>query len=122
MARQVPSIRHHPFSDRVVRLVDAIVRPTVNSDGSLARWRFGRVHLTGGFEHACNLDTEVAQYRRSRLCRMVVEENVVTIGPQAWPTSNEIPDLADGRSPRQAHRARHDLAPNRGQLAGVNSL
>ena len=72
------------------------------------------------FKCARDLDTEVAQYRRARLNRVVVEKNVVAVGPQAWLAANEGPDLSQGRSPRRAHRARRDLAPHRGQLARVN--
>jgi hypothetical protein len=39
----------NPFSNRVVRLVQAMVRSAVNADGSLASWRFGRVYLAGSF-------------------------------------------------------------------------
>src|SRR6266516_3160104 len=34
---------------------------------------------------------------RARLCRVVVEKNVVAINPQAWPAANELPDLVQGR-------------------------
>src|SRR5215472_4780433 len=92
--RRTPPIRRHPFSDRVVRLVHAIVRAAVDGDGSLAPWRFGRVNLARSFKCARDLDTEVAQYRRARLCRVVVEKNIVAISPQAWLAANELPDLA----------------------------
>src|SRR5207247_1217755 len=117
-----PPISRHPFSDRLVRLVHAIVRAAVDGDGSLAPLRFGRVHLARSFKCAGDLDTEVAEYRRARLCRVVVETNVVAISPQVWVAANELPDLAQGRPPRRANRARRDLAPHRGQLARVNSL
>ena len=87
-----------------MRLVHAVVRAAVDRDGSLARRRFGRVHFAGSFECACDLDTEVAQYRRVRLSRVVVEKNVVAVGPQAWLAANEGPDLAQGR-PRAAPTA-----------------
>src|SRR5579864_5908398 len=96
----LPPIRRHPFTDRVVRLVHAIVRAAMDGDGSLAALRFGRIHLAGSFKCARDLDTEVAQYRRARLSRVMVEKNVVAVGPQAWLTANEGPDLAQGRSPR----------------------
>jgi len=105
-----------------VRLVQPVVRAAVDGDGSLAPWRFGRVHLARGFKRARDLDTEVAQYRRARLCRVVVDKNVVPIGPQAWLAVNEFPDPAQSRPPRRANRARRDLAPHRRQLAGVNGL
>jgi hypothetical protein len=35
----LPPVRHHPFSDRNVRLVHAVIRTAVNADGSLACWR-----------------------------------------------------------------------------------
>src|SRR5260221_4884099 len=90
----LPPIRRHPFSNRVVRLVHAIVRAAVDGDGSLATLRFGRVHLTRSFKCARDLDTEVAEYRRARLCRVVVEKNVVAISPQALLAADEIPDLS----------------------------
>src|SRR5205085_9532225 len=58
----VPPVRRHPLSDRVVRLVHAVVRAAVDGDGSLTPRRFGRVHLARGFKCARDLDTEVAQY------------------------------------------------------------
>jgi hypothetical protein len=65
----------------------------VDGDTSLAPWRFGRIHLALHFKCARDLDTEVAQYRCPRLCRVVVEKNIVTIGPQSWLATNELPDL-----------------------------
>jgi hypothetical protein len=62
-------IRRHPFSDLVVRLVHAIVRAAVDDEGSLASC-FGRIHLARSFQCARDLDTEVAQYWRARLCRV----------------------------------------------------
>src|SRR5205814_6370042 len=99
----LPPIRRHPFSDRVVHLVHAIVRAAVDGDGSLARLRFGRVHFARSFKRARDLHTEVAQYRRARLCRVVVEKNVVAISPQAWLTANELPDRVQGRPPRRGN-------------------
>ncbi len=84
LASGLPALRRHPCSDRVVRLFHAIVRAAVDRDGSLARRHFGRVHLAGTFK--ARLDTEVAQYRRARLSRVVVQKNVVAVGPQAWLT------------------------------------
>jgi hypothetical protein len=83
VASGLPPIRLHPFSDRVVRLVHASVRAVVDGDGSISTLRFGRVHLAPSFKCARDLDSEVAQYRRARPCRVVVEKNVVAIGPQA---------------------------------------
>src|SRR5215510_7138562 len=71
------------------------------------------------FECARDLD---CRSRRVRLLRVVVEEDVVAVSPQPRLAANEIPDLAHRRPPRRANRARSDLAPHRGQLAGVNSL
>jgi hypothetical protein len=96
-ASGLPPIRRYPFSDRVVRLVHAIVRAVVDGDGSLAQSRFGRVHLARSFKCERDLDTEIAQYRRARRCRVVVQKNVVAISPRAWLAANELPDLAQGR-------------------------
>jgi len=45
-------------------------------------WRFGRVHLARSFKCARDLDAKVAQYRRARLPRVVVEEDVVAVSSQ----------------------------------------
>lgn len=94
----------------------------MHSDGGLARWSFGRVHLACSFECARDLDTKVAQHRRTRFLWVTVEKDVVAIRPQSWLAANEGPDLIEGWSPRRAHRTRRDLAAHRGQLASVNSL
>jgi len=99
-----------------------VVRAAVDGDGNLAPLRFGRVHLARSFKCARDLDTEVAPYRPARLCGVVVEKDVVAIGPQAWLATNELPGLIQGRPPRRPNRARRDLAPHRGQLARVNRL
>src|SRR5438045_255767 len=117
-----PLVRRHPFPDRFVRLVHAIVRAAVDGDGGLTSWRFGRVHLAGSLKRTRDLHTEIAQYRRAGLCRVVVEKNVVSVGPQAWLAANERPDLVERGPPGRADTARRDLAPHRGQLAGMNSL
>jgi len=106
----------------VVRLFQGVVWAAVDRDGSRARRRFGRVHFAGSFEYVRDLHTEVAQYRRAPLSLVVVEKNVVAVGPQAWLAANEGLDPAQGRSPRRGHCARRDLAPHRGQLARVNRL
>ena len=72
----LPPVRRHPFFDRVVRLVHAVVRPAVDNNDSFAPWRFGCVHLTRSFKCARDLDAEVAQYRCAQLLRVVVEEDV----------------------------------------------
>ena len=105
-----------------MRFVHAVVWAAVDGDGSLAPWRIGRVHLARSFKCARDLDTEVAQYRRARLCRVVVEKNVVAISPQAWLAANEFPNLVQGGPPRRANRTRRNLAPHSGQLARVNIL
>src|SRR5262245_3851806 len=78
---RLPPVRRHPFADRIVRLVHAIVRAAVDRDCSFALRRFRRVYLAGSFKSARHLHTEVAQYRRARLCRMVVEKNIVAVSP-----------------------------------------
>jgi len=86
----------------------------MDGDGSLAPWRFGRVHLAHSCKCTCDLDTEVTQYWRAGMRRVVVEENVVAASPQLRLVTNELPGLAKGRPPRRANRARRDLAPHRG--------
>jgi hypothetical protein len=43
--------------------------------------RFGCVHLARGLECARDLYTKVAKYQPARLCRVVVEKDVMAIGP-----------------------------------------
>ena len=85
------------------------------------RWA-GDASLARSFKCARDLDTEVAQYRSTRLFRMVVKENVVAVRPQARLAANELPDLAHRGPPCGAYCARRDLSPHRGQLTGLNSL
>ena len=110
-------------ADRYHRLIDCgrIEMSLRLNAASFARRRFGRAHFSGSFKFTRDLDTEVAQYRRARLRRVVAEKNVVAVTPQAWLAANELLDLAQSRSPRGANRARRDLAPHRGQLAWVDS-
>src|SRR5581483_3679922 len=122
MPSGLPPIRRHPFSDRFVRFVHAIVRAAVDGDSSLSLLRFGCVHLARSFKCARDLDTEIARYRCARLFRVVVEKNVVPMSSQAWLAAKELPDLVQGRPPRRPNRARLNLAPHGGQLPGVNAL
>ena len=130
LRRSPTNARRTPFgsppsifgSRRAPRACDC-ARRAVDGDSSFAPpRRFGRVHLARRFKCAPDLNTEVAQYRRARLRRVVVEKNVVAVSPQARLAANEGLDFADGRPPRRANRAGRYLAPHRGQLAGVNSL
>ena len=62
-----------------MRLVHPIVRAAMDSDGSFTPLCFGRVFLARSFECASDLDADVANYRRARLSRVVVEKNL-------WPS------------------------------------
>lgn len=64
----------------------AVVRTSMYGNSSLAARCPRRIHLAGSFKSARQLDTEVAQYRRARLRRLVVEKNVVA-GFHAEPTA-----------------------------------
>ena len=118
----LPPVRRHPLSIALYASSMRSYGPRWTATAASPAWRFGRVHLARSFKCARDLDAEVAQYRRARLLRVVVEEDVVAVSPQPWLAANELPDLVQRRPPRRANRARRDLAPHRGQLAGVNSL
>ena len=93
-------IRNHPFSDRVVRLIHAVVWAAVDGNGSLTSGRFSRVHLARSFKCAPNLDTEVAQYGRARLRRVVIEKNVVaSVRRLGWLRMNSRPIPAPAPTP-----------------------
>src|SRR5919201_1056018 len=89
----LPPVRGHPGFDRDVRLIHAVVRPAVDGDGRFAAWRFGRVHVARSLKCARDLDAEVAQYRRARLLRVVVEEDVVAVSPQPRLAANKVWDF-----------------------------
>jgi len=86
-------MRRRPFFYRVVGLVYALVWAAMDRDGSLASRRSGCVDFAGAVKCARDLDAKVAQYRRTRLCRLLVEKNVVAISPQARRAANKLPDL-----------------------------
>src|SRR4051794_19326142 len=87
MACGLPPVGRYPFADRIVRLLHAVVGTAVDGDGSLAARRFRRIYLACSFKCARDLDTVIAQYRRARLRRVVVEKDVVAVRPQSWPAS-----------------------------------
>lgn len=118
----LPSVLRHPFCDRVMRLVQAIVPAVVDDDGSLSPWCLGRVHLARSFECAGDLDTEVAQYRRAELRWVVIDKNVMAVSPQTRLAAKKLPDLAQSWSPRRADRSWSNLTPHRSQFARVNAL
>jgi hypothetical protein len=122
MTGRLTTIHHHPLLDRVVRLVQAVVRPAVDRDNSLAAWRFGRVNLTRRFKGTRDFNAEVAQHTRARLVRMVVNENIMAARPQTWLPADEGPDLAHRRPPSRSNLSWRDRAPDHGQLAGGNNL
>src|SRR5260370_2816850 len=68
-------------------------RTAIKLTDTFAETRYDRVHLARSFKCARDLDTEVAQYRRARLCRVVVEKNVVGIRPRACLAAQELPHL-----------------------------
>jgi len=94
----------------------------VDRNGSFAAWRFSRVHLTRSLKCACDLDAEVAQYRRAWLLRVVVEENVVAVGPKSRLATNEIPDFAHRRPPRRGDGTNRYLTSHSGQFAWLNNM
>src|SRR5262245_42127097 len=108
-----PPVRRHPLFDRDVRLVDAAVRPAVDGDGCFARWGDDRGHFAHGLKCPRHFDAEVARDRPTWLLRMVVEEDVVTISPEARVAADELPDLVQCGSPCRGNAARRNLATHR---------
>jgi hypothetical protein len=77
-----PFLYCHALSQKTSKSHDQVHQcpmwSAMDRDGSLARRRFGRIHLAGSFKCARDLDTEVAPYRRSyhpirvsRLARLI---------------------------------------------------
>jgi hypothetical protein len=54
------------------------------------------------------------KYLQERLYWVMIEKDVVPIGPQAGMTAKELPDLIQSRTPRRADRALCHLAPQWG--------
>src|SRR5215831_9318810 len=118
----LPPVRRHSVFDRFVRFVHAVVRPAVDGNGSFAPGVSVAYTSPAGSNVRVTSTPKSHSYRHARLRWVMVEEDVVAVSPKPRLTANEIPDLAQGRPPRRAHRAQGDLAPHRGQLAGVNNL
>src|SRR3954469_5988207 len=53
---------------------------------------------------------------------MVIEKDVVAVGPQPAFATDEIPHLAERRAPCGTDCTRCDRAPHRGQYARLNAL
>jgi hypothetical protein len=58
------------------------------------------------FKCAHHLDTEVTQYRRSRLCRVVIEKDVMPTSPQARAGPHAEPTAPSETSRRTAANLR----------------
>ena len=101
---RAPGVRGHPRVDRVVRLVQAVVRSAVDGDDSITGGRVGREHLARGVEGASDFNPEVAQQLGAGFLRVTVEkmlwppdqspgwprrksQTLPTAGPHADPTS-----------------------------------
>ena len=67
---RAPRVRCHPGVDRVVRLVQAVIRSAVDSDDSFTAGRFRREHLARGVKGASDLNPRSRTVtRRSLLWR-----------------------------------------------------
>jgi hypothetical protein len=98
--------------DRRVRLVHAIVRPTVNSNSRFPTRCFRRVHLALCFERARDLDAEVTLQRRTRLVRLPVQEDIVSVSPESRLAPKECPDLIQSRPPGGGNGTGWNVAPD----------
>ena len=94
-----------------------------DGDSSFAPWRFCRVHLADRFKCARHLNTEVAQDLRARLFRVVVEEDVVAVGPQPWLAAKELPQTLSSAASMPSQTAPGATSRRTAaQFAGVNRL
>src|SRR5262249_38251734 len=84
--------------------------------------RFGRVDLARGFKGARHFDAEVDFHGRAGTRRMVVEEDVVSVGAQSRLASHEVPDQIQCRTPGLAGLAERHPPARGGEFARVNSL
>lgn len=74
-------VRCHPLYDCVVRLAYAAIRTAIDTDYSLAGWRFSREYIACGFECPHDLNAKVAQDRCTSFTRMMVKKDVVAVSP-----------------------------------------
>jgi len=102
------------------------VQPIVTSDvqrgRSLARGRFRRVDLSRSIKTSRHFDAEIDVHRQIARGRVVVEEDIVSVGAKARLGPQEFPDLVQGCTPGRPDLSDRNLAANRSQFAGLDLL
>src|SRR5207237_2788064 len=88
----------------------------------LARWRDHWLDRARRRKLAYALDTEIDIHWIAASCRMVIEEDVVPVGPEAWLCAQERPDLVERRPPNCADAANRDFAAHCCQNPWRNDL
>src|SRR4029079_76350 len=88
-----------PRLDGGVRFGQPIRRSDVDCRRGNPRRRVGEDDLALGLEGPADLDAEVDVHRRSGPGRVVIDEDVVAMGPEAVVVAEEGPDLVEGRPP-----------------------
>src|SRR4051812_34449585 len=76
-ASGLPPILHHPFSDRVVRLVHAVVRGPMDGYGSVSA-SYLNAYTSPAVSNVLVTSTPKSHNsRRARRCRVVIKKNVL---------------------------------------------
>src|SRR4051794_16451459 len=81
-----------PCVNRAVRLGQAVIGADMSGDGCFAARSTYRSDLAGCGEVARDLDAEVDVHRIAVAGGMVIQEDVVSIGPQAGLRAQKCPD------------------------------
>src|SRR5258706_212304 len=98
-----------------MRLGQPVIRADMSGDrGLAARSSYGS-DFAGSDELSRDLDAEVSVHRIAVPGGMVIQEDVVSIGPKAGLRAQECPDLIEGRPPDLPNAASGNLSPDRRQ-------
>src|SRR5215475_1046455 len=102
-------VGRRPGMNGIVCLPEPVVGPDVCGRRHFAGRRLHGLDLARGRELAHHLDTEVDVHGIATAFGMVIEENVVPVGPEAWLRAQEGPDLIERWPPGGADLADRDL-------------
>ncbi len=108
--------------NRVMRYFKLIVRANMNRRCHASRWRFHQTDLSGRLKRARHLNAKIAVHGRRAVLWMMVEENVVSVGPQSRRLPQKFPNLIERGTPCLRHFADPHLPPHRRQLPRRNSF
>src|SRR5262245_24144562 len=121
-AREAAALAGAPGMDGAVRDVKLVVAANVHRHGDFAARCFDRTHVAFALEAAHDLYAEVDVHRDISAGRVMIEEDVMSVGAQAGARAEERPDLVERRPPRRADGADRHAPADGCQRPGCDGL